>query len=170
MNRKIFIETIGILGASTLLPLTSYSMFEKPKFKMGLQLYTINENMNKDAITTLKAAKSMGYEDFETFGFDSKKGTFYGYESSEFKKILEELQVTASSGHFGFSSYLNKSNDELKRFVDQCIKGAQDLDLKYITWPWIAPEQRTMDNFKIMSKKLNVIGEQVTSAGLVSSL
>ncbi|AVR47314.1 sugar phosphate isomerase/epimerase [Christiangramia fulva] len=141
-------------------------MFEKPKFKMGLQLYTINENMNKDAVATLKAAKSMGYEDFETFGFDGDIGTFYGYKSSEFKKILEELQITASSGHFGFSSYLNRSNDELKGFVDQCIRGAEDLDLKYITWPWIAPEQRTMDNFKIMADKLNVIGEQVTSAGL----
>lgn len=133
---------------------------------MGLQLYTVNDNMNKDAIATLKAAKSMGYEDFETFGFDSEKGTFYGYESSEFKRILEELEVTTSSGHFGFSPYLNRSDDELKPFVDQCIKGAQDLGLKYITWPWIAPEQRTVDNFKIMSKKLNLIGEQVTSAGL----
>jgi len=166
MNRKNFIKTISLLGASTLLPITSYSMFKRPKYKMGLQLYTINENMNKDAIATLKAAKAMGYEDFETFGFDSVKGTFYGYKSSDFKKILQELEITASSGHFGFSSYLHKSSDELRLFTDQCIKGAQDLEMKYITWPWIAPEQRTMDNFKIMSEKLNVIGEQITNAGL----
>ncbi len=38
--------------------------------------------------------------------------------------------------------------------------------MKYITWPWIAPEQRTIDNFKLMSKKLNLIGEQVEAAGL----
>lgn len=166
MNRKLFIENMGLLGASTLLPLTGYSMFERPKFKMGLQLYTVNEYMNKDAIRTLKAAKSMGYQDFETFGFNSEKDIFYGYKTSDFKKILDELQITASSGHFGFSSFLNKSNDELKRFVDQCIKGAQEIDMKYITWPWIAPEQRTMDNFKIMSNKLNLIGEQVTNTGL----
>ncbi|ELR72102.1 Sugar phosphate isomerase/epimerase [Fulvivirga imtechensis AK7] len=141
-------------------------MFEKPKYKMGLQLYTIHEDMTKDTIATLKAAKAMGYEEFETFGFDSEKGTFYGYTSSEFKKILEDLEVTASSGHYGFSSYLAKPDDELKRFVDQCIKGAHALGMKYITWPWLAPEQRTMDNFKLMSKKLNVIGEQVTAAGL----
>lgn len=166
MNRRNFIETIGILGATALLPISSYSMFEKPKYKMGLQLYTIHEDMTKDTIATLNAAKTMGYEDFETFGFDGEKGTFYGYKSSEFKKILEDLQITASSGHYGFSSYLAKPDDELKRFVDQCIKGAHALDMKYITWPWIAPEQRTMDNFKLMSKKLNVIGEQVTAAGL----
>ena len=38
--------------------------------------------------------------------------------------------------------------------------------MKYIVWPWIAPEQRTLDNFKIMAKKLNVIGEQVIASGI----
>lgn len=166
MNRKNFIETMGILGASAFLPLSDYSMFGKPKYKMGLQLFTIHEDMIKDSIATLNAAKTMGFEDFEIFGFDGEQGTYYGYKSSEFKKILEDMQITASSGHFGFSPYLAKPEDDLKRFVDQCIKGAHALNMKYITWPWIAPEQRTIDNFKLMSKKLNVVGEQVKAAGL----
>lgn len=166
MNRRKFIETIGILGATALLPVTSYSVLGKPEYKLGLQLYSIHEDMTKDPIATLTAAKAMGYLDFETFGFDAENETFYGYKSSEFKKILDDLQITASSGHFGFSSYLDKSTDDLKWFVDQCIKAAHSLDMKYITWPWIAPEQRTIDKFKLMSKKLNLIGEQVTAAGL----
>ncbi len=166
MNRKKFIETLGVLGTSTLLPLPSFAMFDKPKFKMGLQLFSIHKNMTKAPKATLNAVKLMGYEDFEIYGFNEKKETFYGLKSSEFKKILEDLEVTASSGHFGFYPYLNKPNDELKKYVDQCIKGAYTLGLKYITWPWISPEQRTMDNFKILSQKLNVVGEQVTDAGL----
>ena len=166
MNRRNFIGKTGMLCATALLPMSGFSAFGKPKFKMGLQLYTIHEDMTKDTIATLKAAKAMGYEDFETFGFDSEKGTFYGYKSSEFKKILDDLHITASSGHYGFAPYLDKRDDDLNRFVDQCIKGAHALGMKYITWPWIAPEQRTLDNFKLMCKKLNLIGEQVTSAGL----
>lgn len=166
MNRRNFIEKTGILSTTALLPKSMFSAFVKPKFKMGLQLFTVHNNMTNDVIGTLKTANALGYEDFETFGFDSEKGTFYGYKSSDFKMILDDLNITASSGHYGFSAYLNKSNDELNRFVDQCIKGAHALDMKYITWPWIAPEQRTIDNFKLMSKKLNLIGEQVTSAGL----
>ena len=166
MNRRSFLEKTSILGATALLPLSSFSMFAKSKYKMGLQLYSINEDMIKETIVTLKALKALGYEDFETFGFDSEKGTYYGYKASEFKKILEDLQITASSGHYGFSTYLDKPNDDLNRFVDQCIKGALTLDMKYITWPWIAPEQRTIDNFKLMSTKLNMIGEQVSKAGL----
>jgi sugar phosphate isomerase/epimerase len=166
MKRRIFIKSITALGAITSLPIHGFSMLGKPKYKMGLQLYTVHGDMMKDAIATLNAAQGMGYQDFEVFGFDSEKGTFYGYKSLEFRKILDNLQISVSSGHFGFSPYLDKSDDELKRFVDQCINGARTLGMKYITWPWLAPEQRTMDNFKLLSEKLNIIGEQVTSAGL----
>src|SRR5690606_12480826 len=140
--------------------ISSFPNFRSHTYKMGLQLFTIREAMAKDPIATLNDVKAMGYEDFETFGFDSEKGTFYGYKSSEFKKILDDLQLTVSSGHYGFSSYLKEPEDDLKRFVDQCIKGARALEMKYITWPWLDPELRTIDNFKLLSKKLNLIGEQ----------
>jgi sugar phosphate isomerase/epimerase len=166
MNRRNFIETTGALVLSTMLPLEGYSMFEKNKYKMGLQLFTVHDDMVKDPLATLKAAKGMGYEDFETFGFDGEKGTYYGYKATEFKKILDDLQITANSGHYGFSPYLTQSDDDLKRFVDQCINGAHALKMKYIVWPWLAPELRTLDNFKLLSKKLNGIGEQVKEAGI----
>ena len=166
MNRRKFIVQTSILSTAAILPIRSFSTFAQPKFKMGLQLFTIRQDMAKDPIATLQAAKAMGYEDVETYGFDSTKDTYYGYRSSEFKKILDGLQITASSGHYDFSAYLNKTADELKRFVDQCIKGAQAVGMKYIVWPWISPEQRTMDHFRVLSKKLNLIGQQVTAAGL----
>lgn len=166
MNRRNFIENTGLLAMSAVLPLPTFSMSIKPKFKLGLQLYTVHQDMIKDPIATLMEAKTMGYEDFETFGFDGEKGIYYGYKAAEFKKILEDLQISTNSGHYGFSPYLNKSDDDLKRFVEQCINGSHALNMKYIVWPYLAPEQRTLDNFKLMSEKLNVIGEQVNASGL----
>lgn len=166
MNRRKFIKKAGIAGSLAMLPGSLFSMPTKPKYKMGYQLYSIRDEMAKDPISTLKALKLMGYEDFEVYGFDDEKGTFYGLKSAEFKQILDDLNLSVTSGHYGFSSYLEKSDDELKAFVDRCIMGAQNLDSKYITWPWLAPEQRTIDNFKRMSHKLNTIGEQIGKAGL----
>lgn len=166
MNRRNFIKNAGVLGAAASFPISSCSMFDKPKYKMGYQLFSIRDEMAKDPIATLKALKLMGYEDFETYGFDPENGTFYGFKSSEFKMILDDLQLSTTSGHYGFSSYLSEPEDDLKRFVEACINGAHALDMKYITWPWIATEQRTIDNFKLMAKKLNLIGAQVTAAGL----
>jgi len=149
-----------------LLPMPCFPMIAPPKYKMGYQLFSVRDAMDKDPVTTLKALKAMGYEDFETYGFDNEKGMFYGHKSSEFKQILDDLKLSVSSGHYGFSPYLEKSEDELRRFVDQCITGAKALDSKYITWPWIAPEQRTIASFKLMCEKLNIAGEEITKAGL----
>ncbi|MCB0839999.1 MAG: TIM barrel protein, partial [Bacteroidetes bacterium] len=72
-----------------------------------------------------------------------------------------------SSGHYGFSDFLLPSDDDaLWRYVDQCIEGAKSLDSPYITWPWLDPSLRNLDGFKLMSEKLNLIGEQITKAGL----
>ncbi len=163
----------GLLGTAALLPFPSCSQQqnqqappEQPKYKMGLQLYSINEDMNKDPLGTLKAVKAMGYQDFEIYGFDPEKVTYYGEEAKAFKQQLDDLELTVTSGHYGFSPFLQAPVEELKRFVDQCIKGAKALDSPYITWPWLAPELRTIDNFKLMSEKLNLIGEQINAAGL----
>lgn len=166
MIRRDFVKSAGILGASTMLSSTRLPMLNLPKYRMGLQLFSIRDAMAKDPIATLKSTIEMGYQDFETYGYQAEEDTFYGFKSSEFKKRLDELNVTTTSGHFGFSDYFLKSEDDMKRFVDQCIKGALEVDMKYITWPWIAPELRTIENFKAMPKKLNAIGKQVTSAGL----
>ncbi|MFC3196273.1 sugar phosphate isomerase/epimerase family protein [Parapedobacter deserti] len=166
MKRRSFIKSVTALGTTSMLPLPGFSLVEKPKFKLGLQLFTIHEEMMKDAIASLRAAKAMGYQDFEIFGFDEKKGTCYGYKSSQFGRILDDLGLTVSSGHFGFSPYLDQSDEVLKRFVDQCISGARALNMKYITWPWLAPDQRSLDHFKLLANKLNIIGEQVAAAGL----
>ena len=166
MNRRSFIEKSGIIGAASFLPFSLLSMNKHPKYKMGYQLFSVRDAMSKDPIATLTALKKMGYEDFETYGFDAERGLLYGYKPLEFKQILDDLELTASSGHYGFSPYIEKPEDDLKRFVDQCILGAKAINSTYITWPWIAPELRTPDHFKLVSRKLNVVGEQVTKAGL----
>ena len=108
----------------------------------------------------------MGYEDFEIYGFDDQKITYYEIKAAEFKKTLDDLGLSVSSGHYGFSDYFTKPQDDLKRFVDQCIKGAKALNSPYITWPWLDPKLRTIENFKLLPTKLNLIGEQIKAAGL----
>ena len=36
---------------------------------MGLQLFSVRDAMELDPLDTLKKLKTMGYEDFETYGF-----------------------------------------------------------------------------------------------------
>jgi sugar phosphate isomerase/epimerase len=165
-HRRSFLKKSGVFTAGTLLVSPGFSFAHRPRFKMGLQLFTIRDAMAEDAIAALKTVAALGYEDLETYGYDAEKDTYYGYASADFKSILEDLQLTASSGHYAFSDHFEASEDALKRYVDQCIKGAKALGKTYITWPWLAPEHRTLDHFSILADKLNRIAEQVSSAGL----
>lgn len=165
-TRRDFIKKTGLVTAASMISIPHFSFTDSFKFKMGLQLFTIRDAMEKDPVATLKTVARLGYQDLETYGYDGENDKYYGQSTSDFKKLLEDLQLTATSGHYNFSDYFMVSEDELRRFVDQCIVGAKGLDKSYITWPWLAPEYRTIENFKILADKLNRIGEQVTQAGL----
>ena len=166
ITRRNFVKKSGTLAVASMIPIPSFAFGAQPKFKMGLQLFTIRDAMAKDPIEALKTVASLGYQDLETYGYDGDKDMYYGYKSADFKNILDDLQLTTTSGHYGFSDYFEKSDDELKRFVDQCITGAKALNKSYVTWPWLAPEYRSIENFKKLAGKLNRIGEQVNGAGL----
>lgn len=138
----------------------------KSKFKMGLQLFTIRRPMADDAVGTLKQVAALGYQDTEIYGYNPTEVKYYGMPAAEYRKVMDDLNLTATSGHYDFASYFNKSDEELLKFVDQIIVGAKIIGHKYITWPWLSPETRTIEHFKQLTDKLNKIGERVNKAGL----
>ncbi len=173
MNRRNFHTSATVLGASSLLSIVGCNKPEvapsrpaRSNFKMGYQLFSVNEDMKRDPIGTLQALKEMGYEDFEIYGFDPDALTYYGIKAEDFATTLEELDLTVTSGHYGFTDYLDRSDTELRKYVAACIQGAKTLRSPYITWPWLAPRFRNMDGYKKMASKLNPIGEQIKDAGL----
>lgn len=165
-DRRSFIKQSGLLIAVNMVPTSIFSMENKPRFKMGLQLFTIRDAMEKDPIETLKKVRAIGYEDSEVFGYNVKRGTYYGLKAKTFKKLIDDLDFTVTSGHYDFSSYFMKPFNELQDYVAHCIEGSHAIGARYITWPWLAPEYRTNENFKLLTEKLNKIGEQVTKSGL----
>ncbi len=166
MQRRRFLKQTGVLTATSILPFSCISSNHISKYKMGLQAFTIRDAMEKDLIGSLEIVKSLGYEDLELYGFNPENRTYYNRSISDFKNILDNMGLTASSCHYGFSDYFEASDDKLNSYVEKCIEGAKKLKMSYVTWPWLAPKYRSIENFKILADKLNKIGEQVTKAGL----
>lgn len=193
MDRRKFIAHTGLAGAAGMLPFsalgsnTNMSGSHRPSretvaatspkvsakvasqsraYKLGLQLFSVNDDMNRDPLGTLEAVKAMGYEDFEIYGFDPESVTYYGLEATRLKNNLEALGLTVTSGHYGFSEYFDAPEDRRRWFTDRCIQGAKALGSPYITWPWLAPEFRNPAGFRKLAGILNRIGEQVQAAGL----
>jgi len=164
ISRRNFIRKSGAL--MSIAGLSGFTISNEKKYKMGLQLFTVRGPMANDPSDTLKKIAALGYQDLETYGYDGEQGKYYGMKAVDFKKLLEDNHLTTSSGHYDLFLYLNKPVDELKRYVDQCIAGAHALDQRYITWPWLDPDSRTLDKFKLLVERLNLVGEQVNKAKL----
>ena len=166
MDRRNFIIQSSTLLSASLLP--GNDLFNTPfaKYKMGLQLFSIRDPLAKDLTSTIKRIATVGYEDCETYGYDPSQVKYYGIKATEFKKLLTDNNMITTSGHYDFTKYFDKPMDAMSQYVDQCIEGAHALGQKYITWPWLDPAFRTLDNFHVLAGKLNKIGERVTKAGL----
>ena len=157
IDRRKFIQQSGLLTAAAMVPLSGFSKMTMRKYKLGLQLFTIRDAMAKDPIGSLKKVRALGYEDLEIYGYDGEKDMYYGYKTADFKKILEDSDLTTSSGHYDLPSFYDKPMDDLMRYVDQCIDGAHKLKQDYIPWPWLDPKFRTIEGYKKLTGKLQDI-------------
>jgi sugar phosphate isomerase/epimerase len=166
INRKDFILQSTSFAAASLLSMRGLGDVSLVKYKMGLQLFTVREPLAKDLIGTVKQISSIGYEDSETYGYDPEKGTYYGLKAPAFKQLLADHKMITTSGHYDFTKYFDKPSDAMMKYVDQCVEGAHALGQRYITWPWLDPKFRTIENFRLLTGKLNAIGERVNKAGL----
>lgn len=165
-NRRNFIKkSIGFAALSSL-PWSALALEARSKFKLGLQLYTIRDAMKEDPIKSLEQVHLIGYQDLETYGYDPLSSSFYNYKAATFKSILEDHQLTTSTGHYDFSQYLGQADSLLQKYTEQCIVGATSLGQAYITWPWVSPKFRSIDAYKAIAVTLNKIGEMVKEAGL----
>lgn len=166
ITRKDFIFQSASFMSASWLTLHGFSNDPFVKYKMGLQLFTVRQPLANDLTGTIKKIASIGYEDCETYGYDPEQGKYYGLKATAFKELLADNNMITTSGHYDFTKFFDKSPDVMMRYVDQCIQGAHALGQRYITWPWLDPAFRTIDNFKLLATKLNAIGERVNKGSL----
>ena len=161
--RRTFLKQAGSLASAALvLP----SMQKPRRYKIGLELFTVNRDMNRDPIASLKRVAEMGYEEVETYGIDPVALTYYGQPAVEFAKRLHDHNLPTPSGHYDLQEFLHASTDDLNRYVDRCAEGARILGQRYIVWPYLEPRLRTLDTYKHVAGLLNAIGSRLTKSGL----
>ena len=163
INRRTFLQHAGTL-ASAAMVLPAYQ--PKGRYKMGLQLYTVRAPMARDAEGTLKYIAGLGYQELETYGFNPQANSYYGLPAKTFAERLGEYKLTTPTGHYDLNRFASGNLDDLKRYVDQCIEGAKVLGQSYITWPLLDAGDRTIDKFKVVAERLNIIGAQIKKAGM----
>ena len=162
-TRRAFAQNAGLFASAALI---APHVLAQARHKMGLQLFTIRDAMARDLDDTLKRIAAMGYQEVETYGFDPDAIGYYRLPAKEFAQRLRDNGLASPSGHYDLNRFAKASLDDLNRYVDRCVLGAQALGQAYITWPVLDAAARTIETFKLVAERLNGIGERIAKAGL----
>jgi sugar phosphate isomerase/epimerase len=168
MNRpkRLIHIVLGLMtGLFLAASITSCTSSPKNEKFIGIQLWSVREDMKADPSTTLKGLSDIGYKFIEAAGYAD--GKFYGMEPVEFKELVEfnELQFLAS--HTGRDLPDSATWDETMAWWDQAIAAHSAAGVKYIVQPWMGKAgYASLEGLKQFCDYFNAVGEKCNASGI----
>ncbi|MFZ0885874.1 MAG: TIM barrel protein, partial [Candidatus Acidiferrales bacterium] len=116
---------------------------------LGVQLYTVRDDAERDLPGVLAAVRKIGYREVETYW------NVYTHPAAELRRMITDHGLRVPSGHFDY--------DGLESKIDY----AKTLGVAYMICPML-PEKMwyELDGFRRAAEQLNVWGEKVRQAGM----
>ncbi len=116
---------------------------------IGLQLYSVREDLSKDFYGTVKAVKEMGYDAVELSGLKEE------WDPKEIKRMIDEVGLICNSSHC--------PTDDMEK--EGTFARYKEAGCDYIVIPWMSygsRNQRLQENLDLMYK----LAEKANKEGL----
>ena len=144
----------GFLAVTAAAPIAS--AFARGKgYPVGLELYSVRDELKKDPMGTVRAVAKMGYQCVEFFS------PYYAWTpdyAHEVRKMMDDAGIRCSSTHNGAESF---TPDGMAHAIElNTIIGSQ-----FIVWA-SAGNPKTLDGWKTVAERLNQGAEKMKPAGL----
>ena len=155
MNRRTFLQNLTIgTGGAVLLNNFSFPAKTSGKnlSKIGLQLYTVRRDLEKDFEGTLRKVAALGIGEVEFAGYFNQK-------PQAIKKLLKQLKLAAPSAHI--------STEMLRNDLPKAIEDAKIIGHKFLVLGYLPEEERkSLDDYKKLIELINKTGEECYKNGL----
>jgi len=165
-SRRSFIQNSALLLAGTALLSKTAFAAAKPSEIVGIQLYSVRDDMIKDPKGTLTQLAKFGYKNVEHANYIDRK--FYGLTPKEFKKVLDDLGLKMPSGHTVMAK--NHWDADKKDFTDAwkyTVEDAAFMGQHYVISPWIdEPIRKSYDAMMQLLDTFNKSGELCKKSGM----
>ena len=148
MRRRSFLRTAtasAILSGPTgsLLALDKDNKFRR---QIGIQLYTLRNQIKKDAAGTIKAVKEAGYVQGEMYGFPN---------CDPMIEAAKAVGLQLHSSHFKWESVVNPSDKNLSDFR-RILEKAGKTGLTHLVVPYLhGKDRQTLDHYKRTAENCN---------------
>jgi sugar phosphate isomerase/epimerase len=157
ISRRRFVKAGAgaVIGAAVLKSTSAVASVTKPR-PLGIQLYTVRDQLKQNFDGTLRDVHSAGFVEVEAAGY-------YGRTAPQFKQAVESAGLKCVSVHHPLPDLLAKG-DELIQYV-------HDLGASYLicSSPRAQDPSRkdlTLDDWKWNAEQFNKLGEKTKPAGL----
>ncbi len=168
LNRRHFLQQAG--AAAVGLPMLRFAAYRPTSAlteNLGLQLYTVREQLQSDPMGTLTAIKEAGYRQVELMDASLLPKLF---------PVLQSMELAVNSTHV-LGPYFTGNWKPMAAFgvepppkdttFDTMLELAVKYKLRYLVFPFLFPEERGgLDDYKKLSEKLNEAGEKCQAAGI----
>jgi sugar phosphate isomerase/epimerase len=160
-NRRTFLTQAGLLSAGAMLAPSLLSA--KPVKNVGLQLYSLRDQLPKDVNGVIAKIAEAGYKEVEPFGY-SKKAGFWGLDPKAFSSLLKANGLTTPSAHYDMNQYFGSGKTEN---LEAYIEAANATGQSHVIIPSINGEFiKTVDECKAVADKMNKAAEILQKSGL----
>ncbi|MBR5541187.1 MAG: sugar phosphate isomerase/epimerase [Bacteroides sp.] len=146
----MFVITLMVMAACGNAPKKAETQCER--LPIGLQLYSVRDDMAKDFKGTLQKVKEMGYDGVEFAGlFDNSP--------ADVKAMCAEIGLNPISAHVPLADMLAD--------IDKVIADYKAIGCEYIVVPYVTEERRPGGElFLQMVEEIRTIGQKCKEAGL----
>lgn len=145
----------SFLTMSATLPFSLRAFAAGAKIPVGLELYSVRDELKKDPEGTVRAVAQMGYECVEFF---APYFEWTNAQAEDMGQLLGDLRIKCYSTHNGEDAFLAKN-----------LIHTRDLNVllgsKYVVLAWSDPKP-TLDGWKALADKLNAAADAFEPAGL----
>jgi len=159
MNRRQFINKGAALVATGCLAgqdMFAAETIKRNKGRIGVQLYSIKDELPKDFVGCLKKLSTLGYSSVEPYRFDGDR--FFGLTMKELSKMLKDMGMTISGTHTGSGILSEDTNAPEWDFWKKCAAELRSGGGKWAVHAGF-PGARTMDDLKRIVAHFNRVGE-----------
>ena len=156
MNRRLFLRTASLAAAGGLC-LTKTRTYtsaaaSRKLTRIGMQLYMVRRELEKDFEGTLKRVAGLGYREVEFAGY-------FNHPPKEVRAALDRYGLSSPAGHVSLAA--------LGGDLGEMIEAAHVIGHKYVLVAWLAPEERkSLDDYRRHADLFNSAGEKLKKAGV----
>lgn len=155
MKRRHFLQ--GTFASAITMPAFALEADNPYRKNIGIQLYTLRNQIKEDVAGTMAAVAKAGYQQVECYGYPN---------AAEMIAAAKDNGMAVNSSHFAWESVTEPDKKGVPDFASILDK-AGEVGISHLVIPYLYGRNReTLDDYRALAEKMNKAAVEAKSAGI----